>query len=300
MKVKLTIDIFSGRPNPTVILDDADAKKVLDAIPQTSKFTANNDQTIPEPYNLGYRGVLVEKLDEINDGKPEVIRVTPDRLYSGDSSAKADDTEFEKVVMDYLKKFKGIGNKSFFERVLKEEINRFRDERPLIPVLTQLPIQIVNACACSPDPDLAWWNDIARRQYNNCYNYATNYRTDTFAQPGRGAGLQYTSLSGCVVAAGQRSALQGAVADQLINLPNANNKCPSTGHLVALVIAPGYDFHWYRKGNNGKWSHKPGGTAATTLDNSGNPITDPRNANRGPYTQFCTFMQVIDGHPKLK
>ena len=300
MKVKLTLDMFSGRPNPTVILDDADAKKVLDAIPQTSDFTANNDQTIPEPYNLGYRGVLIEKLDEINDGKPEIIRVTPDRLYSGDSSAKADDTEFEKVIMDYLKKFKGIGNKGSFERVLKEEIDRFRSERPLIPVQPALPIVIINACACSPDPDLVWWNDITRRPYNNCYNYATNYRTDTFAQPGKAAGQQYTSLSGCTVAAGQRSALQGAVADQLINTPAANNKCPSTGHLVALVVAPNYDYHWYRKGSNGKWSHKPGGTAATLLDNSGNPITDPRTANRGPYTQFCTFMQVIDGHPKIK
>ena len=52
--------------------------------------------------------------------------------------------------------------------------------------------------------------------------------------------------------------------------------CPALGHLVALVIAPGWDFHWYRKGPDGMWSHKPGQTPVTNVDNSGNPIIDPR------------------------
>jgi hypothetical protein len=60
-----------------------------------------------------------------------------------------------------------------------------------------------------------------------------------------------------------------ALADDLIDSPGANNKCPKEGHLVALVIAPGYDFHWYRKGRNGYWTHKPGRTQATNVDNSG-------------------------------
>ena len=121
---------------------------------------------------------------------------------------------------------------------------------------TSSSISKPNPCQCAPDPDLAWWNDGGARQFNNnCYNYATNYRTDTFAQPGKAAGQQYTSLSGCAVAAGQRSALDGAIADALINTPLANNKCPQKGHLVALVIAPGFDFHWYRKGK--QWQVEP-------------------------------------------
>ena len=31
----------------------------------------------------------------------------------------------------------------------------------------------------------------------------------------------------------------------------------------------------------------------------GNYISDPRNANRGPYTDFCTFMVVMHGHIKI-
>ena len=140
------------------------------------------------------------------------------------------------------------------------------------------------------EPD--WWNVPAIQPHNNCYNYACDYRTDTFAQPGRAAGAMYTALS-CA------SVRPAAIADDLINSSNANNRCPREGHLVALVIAPGWDFHWFRKGRNGYWSHKPGGTAVTNVDNSGVTIPDPRTANRGPYTQFCTFMVVMHGHIKI-
>ena len=91
-----------------------------------------------------------------------------------------------------------------------------------------------------------------------------------------------------------------SVADALVDMPNANNKCTKEGHLVALVVAPGIDFHWYRKSINGFWTHKPGSTPATNLDNSGNVIPDPRTADRGPYTDFCTFMVVKHGHIKIR
>jgi hypothetical protein len=117
-------------------------------------------------------------------------------------------------------------------------------------------------CHCAPLYEPAWWNDSGQKQFNNnCYNYATNYRTDTFAQPGRANAAMYTSLS-CA------SVRPAAVVDDLIAAPGANNKCPREGHLVALVIWPGVDFHWYRKGRNGYWSHKPGGTPVRNVDNS--------------------------------
>jgi hypothetical protein len=68
---------------------------------------------------------------------------------------------------------------------------------------------------------------------------------------------------------------------------------------VALVIWPGVDFHWYRKGRNKYWSHKMGGSPASNLDNAGNAIPDPRTADRGSYTEFCTFMIVRHGHIKI-
>jgi hypothetical protein len=60
----------------------------------------------------------------------------------------------------------------------------------------------------------------AIQPYNNCYNYGCDYRTDTFAQPGRAAGAMYTAFSGA-------SVRPAAVADALIASPNANNRCPA-------------------------------------------------------------------------
>ena len=48
------------------------------------------------------------------------------------------------------------------------------------------------------------------------------------------------------------------------------------------------------------WTHKPGSTPATALDNAGQPIADPRTADRGPYTEFCMFMVVMHGHIKIQ
>jgi hypothetical protein len=138
---------------------------------------------------------------------------------------------------------------------------------------------------CIPPYDPAQWNDNNGIQFNNnCYNYACDIRTDTFAQPGRASGHEYQAIDCQDVGA-------GAVSDGLVST-DCNIGCGCTGccHKVALVIAPGpdfIDFHWYRQGPDGLWSHKPGGSTARNVDDSGNLITDPRTADRGPYTIFC-------------
>ena len=101
-------------------------------------------------------------------------------------------------------------------------------------------------------------------------------------------------------AASQSASGRGSGADAASATFGAKNRCPEDGHLVALVIAPGWDFHWYRKGEDGMWTHKPGGTPATNVGNSGHLISDPRTADRGPYTSFCTFMVVKHGHIKIR
>lgn len=122
------------------------------------------------------------------------------------------------------------------------------------------------------------WNDNNGIQLNNCYNYACNIQTGTYAQPGQATGNRYSSIDCNEVS-------DGAVSDGLTK-QDCDQMCPNCCHKVALVVAPGYDYHWYRQDDNGMWSHKPGGTPVTNLDNSGNPINDPRTADRGPYTLF--------------
>lgn len=135
---------------------------------------------------------------------------------------------------------------------------------------------------CIPKYEPAVWNDADGIQYfNNCYNYACNMQTGTYAQPGRASGNMYSNLSCNDVG-------DGAVSDALVSTDcDRGCGCRECCHQVALVVAPGIDFHWYRRDRNGSWSHKPGGTPATNLDNSGNTVNDPRTADRGIYTAFC-------------
>ena len=291
MALRVTVDIFSGRPNPVVELTADEARDFLSRIKPAQAVDREKEAPVPDSV-LGYRGLLIEQTGTLARGLPARFRladgvITGPRLFHRVTDPKVED--------DFCGTRGPLGRLPLgeeFPRRLPEELKRFRDLRvrfPKIPPFWPRPI----VCRCAPLYEPAWWNDAGPKQWgNNCYNYGCNYRTDTFAQPGRANGAMYSALS-CA------SVLPAAVADALIDSPTADNKCPREGHLVALVIAPGWDFHWYRKGRNGRWTHKPGSTAVTNLDNSGLVIPDPRTADRGPYTDFCTFMVVMHGHVKI-
>lgn len=302
MKLKLTIDIFSGRENPAIIISGAKAASLMKKINPSSRLSAK--ESIREPFTLGYRGIIVEQLDKPVKGIPALMQIAEGIMFGNKKSYRIDDSGIMNFVLDNLSEVKNVKLNRGFKSLLAGEINNLKKIRQKGILDSIIWPGKINKCACAPVYEPDWWNNNAAiKSGNNCYNYACNYRTDTFAQPGKATGNQYTypgGLSGCTVAAPNKSVKDGAISDCLENSPSADNKCPKMGHLVALVIWPNTDFHWYRKGNNGKWSHKPGGTSATNLDNSGNIITDPRTANRGGYTQFCTFMVVKHGHIKIK
>jgi hypothetical protein len=155
----------------------------------------------------------------------------------------------------------------------------------------------VDLNGCLPQYDPARWNDGNGIQYhNNCYNYACDTVTGTYAWPGRGSGHPFSVPSCAGVSAGAQG--DGLVAT------TAGESCGCGGcwFKVALVFWSGpyseddggylWDFHFYRQDSDGTWSHKPGGNPATNLDQSGNPITDPQTADRGKYTEFCGFFCV--------
>lgn len=290
MTLRVTIDLFSGRPNPVFELRGKAASDVLAGLRPPRGVKREKVAPLP-PSTLGYRGMVVEQLGRPAAGLPRTFRVVNGDVFAGRAAHRAADPTFEDFVCGSTGPLGKLRLGREFPLVLVREIARLREIRHLYP-WRKWPWPITIPCRCAPLYEPAWWNVPARQPYNNCYNYATNYRTNTFAQPGRAAGAMYTSLTCAAVR-------PAAVADELIDSPGADNKCPAEGHLVALVVWPGGDYHWYRKGRNGYWSHKPGGTAVTNLDNSGNLIADPRTANRGPYTDFCTFMVVMHGHIRI-
>jgi hypothetical protein len=287
MEFRITIDVFSGRKNPVVVVKGRQAERIYERLRPSQRVA----RMLPMPEStLGYRGLIIEASGA--RGLPRIFRLANGDVLGARLSHRASDENFEQYLVRESGVLRGLKLGNAFSATLLKEIARFRETRekckhrpPRWPHREH--------CHCAPLYEPQWWNDGGQKQgNNNCYNYSTNYRSDTFAQPGLAAGAEYTALT-CA------SVRPAAIADDLIDAPSANNRCPKEGHLVALVIAPGWDFHWYRKGRNGYWSHKPGGTPATNVDNSGQLIPDPRIADRGPYTNFCTFMIVMHGHIKI-
>lgn len=300
MALRLTIDIFSGRPNPAIEIDNQAAAELLQRIGPGRILDVDGGPGTPPL--LGYRGLMVEQLDRARPDLPTHIRIVDGGAFGRGLAHELADPSLEDDLLS--PRLLGEAARNLSDGELDGEVIELAIQVPRlvaelrevrwwrIPGWWEIAWPWPKACSCGPGYEPGWWNVPSRQASNNCYNYATDYRTNTFAQPGRAAGAQYGALS-CA------SVVPAAIADELINLPQADNTCPSEGHLVALVVAPGWDYHWYRKDKSGWWSHKPGPTAVTNLDNAGKAITDPRQAARGPYTQFCTFMIVKHGHIRI-
>jgi hypothetical protein len=293
MSVRVTFDVFSGRPNPTVVFESEDAALLLDRLKPAMTSTGKLAELPPQSF-LGYRGIVVEELTSAKAGNPtQQLRVVDDKVFAG-GMERATAASVEDFA---LKRAEEMSIGADIVAAIRAAAAARKSSAPSSGAApaSSSPGPFP-ACACAPQYEPQWWNDAAsggtRQIFNNCYNYATNYRTDTFAQPGLGTGqvfpLPITSVG--MSAAAVRDALE----------QTQQSSCPKEGNLVALFIAPSVDFHWYRLGRNGLWTHKPGPTPATNVDNSGAIIHDPRQANRGIYTQFCGFMLVKHGHIKIR
>lgn len=271
----VTLNVFSGRPNPAFQLDDKQTAEL------TERVAAAKTPTDKRPSGafggLGYRGFTIER---------------PASHPLGALALHAHEGLFEQ----------GIGNPNLVDEsrvehwlatlaaphVAPEVLSHVQAqiERP-----ARFPLAAALATSCpvchaadAPNYNPGPWNTPAVQPYNNCYNYANDHATNTFAQPGRATGHQATVMDCAHVQ-------PGAVSDGLHAVANFSATLnPGQGWYVALVIWPGADYHWYRQDKVGCWSHKPGSTAARNVDNAGHAITDPKTCNRGPYTVFCSYM----------
>jgi hypothetical protein len=318
--LKVTADVFSGRENPRWLVDDKEAQTVLKELATARDAVMDVDSG---PQELGYRGLVVEPLSDnltAEYGLPSTFRIASgaatfdskglevaERLIKGmlkgtplsmtdSTDVEPFDKDLQKFLLDQLGTASHATVTADTETITvdeSEEAAAEDDETGTIKASKKLPAitvvgKAVLAKICQFESGMfnpAFWNAPAHVTKNNCYNYASNRRTDTFAQPGRATGQQYSALTCAQV--GPAAVRDGARAH-----PNCAPATENPRWYMALVIAPGpgfKDYHWYRKSKEGFWGHKPGGTPARNTDNSGKIITDPRTADRGPYTIFCGF-----------
>eukprot|EP00445_Apocalathium_hangoei_P014479 CAMPEP_0203879728 /NCGR_PEP_ID=MMETSP0359-20131031/24154_1 /ASSEMBLY_ACC=CAM_ASM_000338 /TAXON_ID=268821 /ORGANISM="Scrippsiella Hangoei, Strain SHTV-5" /LENGTH=299 /DNA_ID=CAMNT_0050799203 /DNA_START=27 /DNA_END=926 /DNA_ORIENTATION=+ len=131
---------------------------------------------------------------------------------------------------------------------------------------------------------------VNQQSNNNCYDYANDIVTNTFAQPGRGSGVCPPHTRPCVPHTCD-DVKKAAVSDGLVwvgaDLPK---DLPARGHYVSLHIWPNSNFHWLRMDSNKLWSHKPGGSSVRNVDNNGKIISDPSKADVSPWSQHCGYL----------
>ncbi|MBP2473848.1 hypothetical protein JOF53_002720 [Crossiella equi] len=306
--LEVELDIFSGMPNPTWHLSEADERELV------ARVTSAPEQLSPvatedEQFSLGYRGLVVRMIKSTEGAWQNT------RLANGASlplNFRVGSRPAAEPIADWL-----LGTSaSVRDSGVDEELTELAAQGVSLLRTAAQSASPAGALPESTDgehPDTAnergdlgvlgstWWacgsnlfsanaqyfNDPAHIGINNCYCFASNHLADVrYALPGRRGGRPATSIT-C-----------GGVTDGL-RADGWSDSCQQNTLTIAMVIWPGRDYHFYRLvtgGPNWWWGHKPGATPAKYTDDCGHAIYQengrgyaPNNICRGPYTDFCGY-----------
>ncbi len=296
--LRVEVDIFSGRPNPMwIVTSDTITQKLLKEIKRDRGLAGKPNDGFQ---GLGFRGVGIQVIGDNDDVRAAKVPTSFILATGTGATLKRGGALASMLVKEMTKSAEIVMpehsltpiNKELQELILSELsksiANPLKSPPPkrTLSVVRRQTIHDSRCTKCDYEISLfnpGFWNsDPNVRSRNNCYNYARNWRTDTFAQPGRASGHPNSVMQCAQVSAAAR--FDGLV-DRCRCLPASEYP----RRLMALVIWPGVDYHWYRHQMGGFWGHKPGGTAARNTDNSGVVIANPETCNRGGYTNFCGY-----------
>lgn len=291
--LQVTVDIFSGRPNPSWVVDEKGAQDILKKIAKSPEVVADVDSGFE---GLGYRGVLLEVQED--DKGEEYDLPSSFMIAGGATDAESKGLEIASQLVEGMLKY-STGEEADtpldkdLQKLIMEELGAFPD---MVSKKVPKDIRVSKRDSAEEEAkaDVTCWielgkfnpgfwnNDPNVRRNNNCYNYGRNWRTNTFAQPGRASGT-YPYPMACDRVT--RAALSDGAHKRYDCFPDSEKP----RWLTAMVVWPGRDYHWYRKQSEGFWGHKPGSTRAKNTDNSGRIVADPRTCDRGGYTDFCGY-----------
>lgn len=293
--LRITIDMFSGRPNPRWEVAGSQAVECLQRISRNPEVAVSLRSGFA---GLGMRGLIIEIPDENVAAQYHLPAVF--RLANGTSQDEVKALEIAGIILETNPEF----DEAFKQKVLTE-IELLQKKTPELPrdlesVISEPEDFEASGASDVPPPEpstiadgrceveigrmnLPFWNG---QKYwlinNNCYNYGTNRRTNTYAQPGK--------YSNKPISPTLYSVMRAAVSDGAKSQGTCQPSAQKPRWVMALVTVPDnfpdWDYHWYREHETGIWGHKVGQSIATDRDNSGNIIKNPELADRGHYTEW--------------
>ncbi|MFB6835593.1 hypothetical protein [Streptomyces sp. NPDC056361] len=318
MGLRLTVDMFSGRPNPTWEVTDPDRVRELVALlgaERDALAELDSGHT-----GLGFRGLRVDLVDGLGT-EGVALGDLPRSFKLGGGGAKdaLGGAELADRLLGTIPYDLGegggvaVGSTEYADGVretAQAEIARAIGNGPDTAtqhappgetastglsekLLEQLSVLRERAVSCPYDSapfDPAFWNQPTVEPYNNCYAYAVGLPVNRFARPGRAHGYEIplATVYGYQVAVG--------LYKDGLSLYGYPCRTGSMRLIVALYTGrfaptPAFpqgmrDFHFYRWHAEGHWSHKYAGNAARRTDAAGQLITNLATMNPGTvYTE---------------
>jgi hypothetical protein len=275
----IMLSLYSGRENPTIELTDNQLNE-LEQLVSENTFTLGNSNRY-----FGYSGYLIPKLGLHLQGYPAAEMYLLNLLKD-----QIDEEQYQEILdiisIEYIESpSKPLKLSASFEQLEKT--------LKLDPQCDKTPMRGSDDVYPPFDPYTNHNGCYLDRQFdNNCYNYATNVLTNTFAQPGNSKGVDPKPYS-C------ERVILAAEADGLIYLGKSIDKKPAKGHYIASVIGR-KDHHWIRMGDDRKWSHKGGCAKIVNHDANGDIIIDPSVQDFGMWNVFCGYFLVIPSQINIK
>ncbi|MFG2749544.1 hypothetical protein [Streptomyces xanthophaeus] len=321
MAMRITIDIFSGRPNPTWEISGPDRLRELRE--RLSRNPRAHGAVGSGYTGLGFNGIRVDFTEgDAPAGLPATSELAGGGAKDAVASAELAQSLVETIPRD-LSEGGGIAvrDTSYAQTVMEtacDEIQRNLVEGPgggggahtahKAREETELPegwaqqmralTERIPTCEFDSYPwpqSYAYWDHHTVRPYNNCYCYAVNYRSDTEAWPGKAHGYNIPSST--------MYGYQVAVGLYKDGLTQWGYPCQPWGtRRYLLVLCTGTwpvtglrDFHFYRYHVEGYWSHKRSVNSPRITDESGYVIRDPGVCDKAHYTEvYPYFFQSHD------
>ena len=131
MQLRLIIDIFSGRPNPSLLLSEDDSRSLLKRI-SFGRIKKQTEESEPFPSILGYRGIILEQVGKrfSKDIFPRA-HFTIDYVYGDNVLAPSQSLQdIESFVFDRLEFFEEPKGFRPFKKDLKRKIEYFWEKCP--------------------------------------------------------------------------------------------------------------------------------------------------------------------------
>jgi len=311
MAVRITIGMFSGRPNPSWEISDPDQLKEL-------RERLGRNPAACGPVGSGYTGLGFDgvRVDFTEGDAPAGLPASFELAGCGAKDPLAS-AELARVLVETIPRDLSegggiaVGDTSYAEAILEtasDEIkqnlahgpdraytlSKARQESEIPDGWAQQMQALAERLPTCDFDSYPWeagylyWDHPSIRPYNNCYNYAVNYRSDTEAWPGRAHG--YT-IPGTIY--GYQVAV-GLYKDGLYQWGYPCQPWGTKRYLLALCTG-GYrsgtrDFHFYRYHVEGFWTHKIQKNSPRHTDQDGYVIRDPGVCNRGMYTEMYPYL----------